>query len=126
MNLVDSSGWLEYLADDPGAGFFAEALGDSENLLVPTICMLEAARIVTRERGVDEAVEAVTLMMRGCIVDLDVSIMLSAAQLALEHHLPLADSAILATARIYGATLWTQDSDFKGIEGVRYTPKIKK
>lgn len=125
MNLVDSSGWLEYLADDPGAGFFAEPLADLENLLVPTICMLEAARIVTRERGIDEAVEALTLMMRGCVVDLDASIMLSAAQLALEYRLPLADSAILATARLYGATLWTQDSDFERIEGVRYTPKIK-
>ena len=126
MNLVDTNGWLEYLADEPGAGYFAEALGDPENVLVPTICMLEAARIVTRERGADEAVEALALMLRGCVVDLDVSIMLSAAQLAVEHRLPLADSAILATARLYGATLWTQDSDFEEVEGVRYTPKIKR
>jgi predicted nucleic acid-binding protein len=28
----------------------------------------------------------------------------------------LADSVILATARAHGATIWTQDRDFKGLE----------
>jgi len=125
VNLVDTSGWLEYLADDPGAGFFAEPLSDLDQVLVPTICMLEAARIVNRERGMNEAVEALTTMMRGCVVDLDISIMLFASHLALVYRLPLADSVVLATARTYDAVLWTQDSDFKDLEGVKYTPKKK-
>ena len=42
-----------------------------------------------------------------------------------EHSLPMADSIILATGRRHGATIWTQDSDFEGLEGVQYTPKKK-
>ncbi|AGA35479.1 hypothetical protein TVNIR_3855 [Thioalkalivibrio nitratireducens DSM 14787] len=37
----------------------------------------------------------------------------------------MADSIILATAREFGATLWIQDADFEGIEGVRYFPAAK-
>jgi hypothetical protein len=37
MNLVDSSGWLEYFADGRNAAFFAPALEDTENLVVSTI-----------------------------------------------------------------------------------------
>jgi predicted nucleic acid-binding protein len=35
----------------------------------------------------------------------------------------MADSVMLATAREYDAVLWTQDSDFKSIEGVRFIAK---
>lgn len=34
----------------------------------------------------------------------------------------MADSVMLATARAYDAVLWTQDADFDGMEGVRYSP----
>jgi predicted nucleic acid-binding protein len=43
--------------------------------------------------------------------------------LSLEHKLPLADSIILATARAYQATLWTQDEHFRGLSGVQYIEK---
>lgn len=62
MNVVDSSGWLEYLADAPGADFFAPALEDLTNLVVPTICMLEVARIIYRQRGESSALQALALM----------------------------------------------------------------
>ena len=35
MNLVDSCGWLEFLADGPNARFFAGPLTDTKDLLVP-------------------------------------------------------------------------------------------
>ena len=59
-------------------------------------------------------------MQQGTVVDLEAEIALSAAALSVDLKLPLADSIILATARKYSAELWTQDADFKGIEGVRY------
>jgi predicted nucleic acid-binding protein len=35
----------------------------------------------------------------------------------------MADSFILATAKEFEATIWTQDADFKNIDGVKYFPK---
>ncbi|MCP3982226.1 MAG: type II toxin-antitoxin system VapC family toxin [bacterium] len=53
-------------------------------------------------------------------IDLDPYIALGAARLSVEAKLPMADSVILATAREYDATLWTQDADFDGLDNVRY------
>jgi predicted nucleic acid-binding protein len=123
VNVVDSSGWLEYLADAPGAEFFAPALEDTDSLIVPSICMLEVARVVHRERGEQAAIQALALMKQGQMASLSTDVILLAARLGKEDKLPLADSVILATARIHGAMVWTQDSHFEGLEGVRYTPK---
>jgi toxin FitB len=122
-HIVDSSGWLEYLADGSDADFFATAIEDAAHLVVPTLSVLEAFRWVLRERGDDTALQAAALMQQGRVVDLDASLALSAARLGLAHRLPLAESVILATARAHDAVLWTQDSAFEGIPGVAYRPK---
>lgn len=119
-NLVDSSGWLEYLADGANSDFFAAAIEDAERLVVPSLSILEVFKWVLRERGEDAALQAAALMQQGQVVELDVPIALGAAKLGLEHELPLADSVILATARAHQAVLWTQDGDFEGIEGVEH------
>lgn len=123
MNVVDSSGWLEYLADAPGADFFALAIENTAELLVPTICLLEVARVIFRQRGEHTALQALALMQQGRIIDLETPVIMTAASLGAAHGLPLADSVVLATARVHGATLWTQDDDFEGLDGVRYTAK---
>lgn len=122
-NVVDSSGWLEYLADGDNAEFFAPAIEDPDQLVVPSISIMEVFKWVLRERGEDDALQAAALMQQGEIVDLDVSIATRAAKLGLDHKLPLADSVMLATARARDAALWTQDADFASIPGVRYRPK---
>jgi toxin FitB len=124
-NVVDSSGWLEYLADGDNADFFAPAIEDSERLVVPSISVLEVFKRVLRERGEDAALQAAALMQQGEVVDLDVSIATRAAKLGVEHRLPLADSVILATARAHDAELWTQDADFASISGVRYRSRAR-
>lgn len=123
MNVVDSSGWLEYLADGANADFFAPAVEDVSRLVVPTICLLEVFKSVLRQRGENDALQAIALMQQGKVVDLDAGLALSAARLGLELKLPLADSVVLTTARARDAILWTQDSDFEGLEGVRYIKK---
>ena len=122
---MDSSGWIEYLADGPGADFFAPALEDTEELLVPTICLVEVARHVYRERGEDMALQALALMQQAQVVDLLPEVILLSARVGKDHRLPLADSIVYATGRLHEATVWTQDSNFEGLEGVRYTPKVK-
>ena len=126
MNLVDSCGWLEYFADDENADFFAPAIENTKQLLVPTISILEVYKRVLQQRSENEAIYAITLMQQGNVVDLDVYLSISAAKLGFELKLPLVDSIILATAYANEAIVWTQDNDFEGINGVNFRPKIKK
>jgi len=122
MNLVDSSAWLEYFSDGPNAAAFERALKDADNLLVPTLCLYEVFKVVLRERGESEALQAVALMRQGKVVDLTAEIALLGARTSLDFRIPLADSIILATGRLHGAVIWTQDADFKDIKGVKYIP----
>lgn len=123
MNIVDSCGWLEYFAEGQNADFFAAQLEDTENLLIPSICILEVFKRIFDQRGEDAALQAAVLMQQGQIIDLDSSIAIHAAKLSSALNLPLADSVILATARLHNAVIWTQDADFEHITGVRYKAK---
>ncbi len=125
MNVVDSSAWLEYFADGPNAKAFANAIEDLDHLIVPTLCLLEVFKKVLTEKGETAALEKVAQMHQGKIIDLDASIAINAAKLGFSFKLPLADSVVLATARMHQAVLWTQDADFEGIERVNYFPKKK-
>lgn len=122
-NLVDSCGWLEYFADGPNASFYASSIENTGRLIVPTICILEIFKKVLRQRGENSALQAVAAMEQARVVDLDSSIALGAARLGAELGLPLADSVILATARAHKALIWTQDADFRKIDGVRFPRK---
>ena len=123
MNVVDSSGWLEYFADEDNASFFAPSIEDLSQLIVPSLSLYEVFKRVVQQRGEGQALQAIAVMEQGQVAELDASIALSAAKLGVEHSLPMADSVILATARAFDATLWTQDSDFAGVEGVQYVVK---
>src|SRR3990172_1431466 len=120
MNVLDSSAWLEYFADGPNAGEFAEVASDTATLLVPSITLFEVFKRIRVQRDSELALRAVAQMKRGDVIDLDGDLAIMAAELSAELRLPLADSVILATARAAGATLWTQDSDFKGLDAVEY------
>jgi predicted nucleic acid-binding protein len=123
MNVVDSSGWLEYFADGPNADFFAPAIENVSELVVPSLSMYEVFKRVLQQRGEDDALQAVGVMAQGLVVDLNMEMAINAAKISVELRLPMADSIILATARAYSATFWTQDADFQDIEGVQYVEK---
>ena len=123
MNIVDSSGWLEYFADGPNARHFYIPLNDAESLVVPVISVYEVFKVVLRESGENEALQAVAAMQKGRVVDLTSRLAMAASKLSLQYGLPMADSIILATARAFDCSIWTQDSDFKDISGVKYFPK---
>jgi len=123
MNIVDSSGWLEYFADGRNASHFAAALEDVEALVVPTVSIYEVFKVLMRETGEDAALQASSVMQRGVIIDLTPQLAMSAASLSIKHSIPMADSIILASARAHEAIVWTQDVDFKGIKDVKYFPK---
>ena len=123
MNIVDSSGWLAYFADDSNANTFAKAIHDTSTLIVPTICMYEVFKRMLALRGEEEALQATGSMSLGTIADLTHEIAINAALISTEQKFAMADSIILATAHAYNAILWTQDADFKGLEGVEYIQK---
>jgi predicted nucleic acid-binding protein len=120
VNVVDSSAWLEYFAKGPNAKRFAPAIRDTDRLIVPTLSIYEVFRCVLRQQGEEAALQAAAAMHEGQVVELASSTVLLAARMGLEHGLPLADAVMLATARENDATLWTQDVDFEGLDGVRY------
>jgi uncharacterized protein with PIN domain len=125
VNVVDSSGWIEFLGGGANAEFFAKAVSDTPRLVVPAICVFEVCRWMRRELGERRALEAMALMQQGSIIDLDSTLAMSAARLSLELKLPMADSIVYATARASEATLWTQDDDFEGLDNVKYIAKKK-
>ncbi len=124
-NVVDSSAWLEYFADGPNAEYFARPIEAPAELVVPSITLLEVFKRLLQQRSESHALRAVAVMQQGQVADLDAPLALSAATIGVESKLPLADSVILATARRFGATVWTQDEDFDGISGVKYRAKRK-
>ncbi len=123
MNVVDSSGWLEYFAEGPNAGFFTAAIEKPADLVVPTISLYEVFKRVLQQRDHGAALQVVAVMRQGRVVELSEALAVSAARLSVKHGLPMADSIMLATAQASEATLWTQDADFKALPGVRYVAK---
>ena len=123
MNVVDSSGWLEYFADGPNADFFAPAIETVTELVVPTLSLYEVFKRVLQQRGEGDALQAVAVMIQGTVVDLNMDLALSAAKVSTELKVPMVDSVMLATAHAHDATLWTQDADFERIAGVQYVAR---
>ena len=123
MNIVDSSGWLAYFADESNAEHFLAPLSDSASLVVPTVTIYEVFKVILRESDENKALQAVMAMHKGTVVEMNTPLAIAASKLSLEHNLPMADSIILATAQEFKAILWTQDSDFKNLNNVKYFPK---
>jgi len=123
MNIVDSSGWLSYFADEPNAEHFLAPLNDSTLLVVPTITIYEVFKVILRESSENEALQAAVAMQKGRLVELNASLAIAASKLSIEYNLPMADSIILATAQEYKAIIWTQDADFQNISSVKYFPR---
>lgn len=123
MNLVDSSAWLAYFAEEPNADFFANAIEDTELLIVPTVCIYEVFKVILREKGEDEALLATAAMQQGKVVDLDADLAIEAAANGHDEKLAFADSIIYTIAQKHSATIWTQDAHFSKKPRVQYIEK---
>jgi predicted nucleic acid-binding protein len=117
-SVVDSSGWIELFTDGPQAERFLAVLQAEEALVIPAITILEVFKWILREHSEAQAIQAVAVMQRGLVVDLDTQLAIAAAQLSHALRLPMADSIILATARCHQARLYTMDADFQGLADV--------
>lgn len=124
MNIVDSSGWLEYFAGGPNSANFSLPLEDASSLIVPVITIYEVFKVVLREAGEDEALQSVAAMQKGKIIDLTMNLSMSAVKISMQYNLPMADSIIFATAKKHQCDIWTQDAHFKSLPRVKYFSKI--
>jgi toxin FitB len=123
MNLVDSSGWLEFLSDGKNAKFFAPVIENTDELIVSVINIYEIYKKVLVERNENTAIQVVGLMQQAKVIDMTPSLAIQAAKFSAEFKIPMADSIIYTTARMNDSIVWTQDIDFKNLEGVKYIKK---
>ncbi len=123
MNVVDSSGWIEYLQDTDRADLFAEAIEDRHALLVPTIALFEVHKVLSRSLPADLVNRCLDVMRLGRVLDLTDPRAIAASQVAAKHKLAMADAAMYSMAQEFGATFWTQDVDYAGLDGVQYCAK---
>jgi len=121
--LVDTCGWIEWLVDGALADHFAQALGQTDRLVVPTAVQFELYKWVCRERDEATALAVVAMTEKADVVPLDTRIALRAAELALQHRLPFADAIIYATAETFRATVITCDDHFRALPRVEYYSK---
>lgn len=118
--VVDSCGWLEYLANGRNASFFEPALQDEASLLVPSIVVYEVCRrLITLDQM--QAMESVLQVMERCVcASLNPRQMQQAALAAKRYQLAMGDAIIWQTAQAHKAQLFTQDADLKGLPSVKY------
>ena len=126
MNVVDSSGWLEYFTDGPDAAFVAEVLQEPDALIVPTVTIVEVFGAVCGSHGEGSALQAVAAMQQGRVVALDTAMALDAGRLAVTHGVSASMGAVLATAERHDATVWSLDESVRGVPGVRYRAKANR
>ena len=123
MNVVDTSGWLDYFAGGRNSKKFSAPIKAIDKLVVPTICIYELSKIILRESDENHLLQALAAIQKGEVVALTPLISTAAARVSVKYKLPMAGSIIYTTARQFNATVWTQDIDFKGLPNANYLPK---
>jgi predicted nucleic acid-binding protein len=116
--LVDSSGWIEYLAARSKADEFARYIQGDEPLVTSAIQVYEIYKVVRRDVGEERAIESISALRATTVVPFDEGLAPEAADIALEHGLAMADAVLFATAARYRAEIVTADADFEGLPGV--------
>lgn len=118
MNVVDSCGWLEYFANGANADFFALAIENAQDLIVPHIVVFEVSKRLRHLYGDSGEAQGMSFLEKGRLVGGDMALMRLAARAAKNHQLAMADAIIWQTAQTHHAQLYTQDIDLDGLPGV--------
>ncbi|MBP9905717.1 MAG: type II toxin-antitoxin system VapC family toxin [Rhodoferax sp.] len=123
MNLVDSSGWIEYLRDTSRADLFATAIEDRHHLLVPTIALFEVHKVLSQKLPESLVKQCLDVMRLGRVLDLTDARAVAAAKASRQYNLAMAEAAMYSMAREFDAMFWTQNVDYQGLPGARYCSK---
>jgi predicted nucleic acid-binding protein len=123
VNLVDSSGWIEFFQAGGNGPVFKPVIEDRNALLVPTIALFEVHKVLSRRLPADLVERCLQVMRLGRVLDFTDARAIAASQIATRHQLAMADAAMYSMAQEFGATFWTQDADYEGLVGVSYFAK---
>ena len=123
MNVVDSSGWIEFFIAGTNGLHFKPVIEDTRRLLVPVIALYEVHKRLSRNLPPEIVADCLAAMRLGRVLDLTDARAVAASLTASAHNLALADAAIYSMAQEHQATLWTQDIDYQGLPGVNYFAK---
>jgi len=124
MNIIDTSLWIEYFAGTPlDESIVVNAIGNSDEMYVPSICLYEVRKKFLNDNDPDTAVAVIDIMKNSIVINLDSEIALLASDMSKQHRLPMADSIIFATAELYNAEIYTQDKHFENLDRVHYFSK---
>ena len=123
FNVVDSCGWLAFFGDEVNAAFFEAALTKPDRLIVPALTLYEVGKRVLQQRGEDAALEALQVMQKARVVQLEPTQLFEAAKAAINHQLSMGDAIIWQTAQVHAAKLYTQDAGLRHMPGVVYRAK---
>ena len=123
MNVVDSSGWIEFFRAGANGPVFKPIIEDRASLLVPTIALFEVHRVLSRSLPADLVNRCLDVMRLGRVLDLTDARAIAASHIAAQHKLAMADAAMYSIALEFRASFWTQDVDYQGLPGVRYQAK---
>ena len=123
MNVVDSSGWIEFFRAGANGPVFKSIIEDRARLLVPTIALFEVHRVLSRSLPTDLVNRCLDVMRLGRVLDLTDGRAIAASRIAAQHKLAMADAAMYSMALEFGASFWTQDVEYQGLPGVRYQAK---
>jgi len=123
MNIVDTSLWIEFFAGTKLDISIINTIKKSDKLYVPVICLYEVRKKFLNDNDMEKADLAIDIMKIGKIVDIDSEIAMLASDISNQYKLPMADSLIYATAKIFNAEIYTQDKHFKNLEHVHYFEK---
>lgn len=123
LNVVDSCGWLALFGNEANASFFEVAFSNPDLLIVPALTLYEVGKRMLQDLGEDAAKEALSVMQKGRVVQLEVPDLFAAAKTSAKHKLSMGDAIIWQTAHVYGARLYTQDAGLRRMPNVFFKAK---
>ena len=123
MNVVDSSGWIEYFIDTARADNFAAAIEKTALLVVPALSFFEVHRYLSRNTDAERRDQCLDVMRRGTVIELTTARAIAASNIAQKYKLAMADAVMYSIAQEFNATFWTQDADYKDLPGVHFHAK---
>lgn len=123
MNVVDSCGWLEYFGNGSNADFFAEAIENTRDLVVPHLVVYEVSKRLRQLHGDEAEGRGLVFLEKGQLFGGDMALMRQAALASQTYKLAMADAIIWQTAHQHQARLYTQDVDLKNLPGVMFKAK---
>jgi toxin FitB len=124
MNVVDSSGWIEFFLGSSGGRTFKPIVEQTDQLIVPALALYEVHRFLSRAVQAQRRDECLNVMRRGTVVDLTDARAVAASERAQKHNLAMADAVMYSIAREFDAIFWTQDADYQGLPGVQFHAKV--